>query len=365
MDHFVEKGGDKLDEKAKKSLNYFSDRMRKEIDEIQVPEEEITHENLSSLLKSIQKLFVNINDIAKKTLPRFKKIVQAEIKELEYITRKLGNKNKALDQFLRKKYTELKDAEYQLKKLPKFFTLRENIEHAKKDLDILQSELEEKQKYKEELIDSLKKIEKDPLFAELEEKERVLSKLRMNVNNQMGFKKALKKFKFELEKNKLHVSNVDENFLRDFLKNPINSLVNERKDLPKFSSLLIQLRHVLEENKLNLKTETREKTISHINSIFEEKLIESEIEKIKTIQANLDEIERKIKEAGLANKREEIKNLISINTVKIEHLESDVERKNKDYMRYLSTLKTERESFQNEIEDILNEEIKLTITFDF
>ena len=56
----------------------------------------------------------------------------------------------------------------------------------------------------------------------------------------------------ELEKETIHISNINLNYLRDFLKNPIKMLINERKDLPEFSALLIQLRHALEENKLNL-----------------------------------------------------------------------------------------------------------------
>ena len=86
-------------------------KIRKEIDEVGVPEEDITYDAMYNLLNSIKKLFTNINDIAKKSIPKFQKELQSEIKELSYITRKLGNKQKILDEFLRKKYTDLKDAE--------------------------------------------------------------------------------------------------------------------------------------------------------------------------------------------------------------------------------------------------------------
>ena len=127
LDHFMEVGKDKIDQKAQKSLNFFSDRIRKEIDEIEVPEEDISYDSIIDLLNSIKKLFTNINEIARKSLPKFQKEVQPQIKELNYITRKLGKKQGILDEFLRKKYTELKNAEYLLKKLPKIFTLKENI----------------------------------------------------------------------------------------------------------------------------------------------------------------------------------------------------------------------------------------------
>ena len=364
-DHFIEAGEGKIDEKALKSLHLFSDKIRKEIDEVGVPEEDITYDAMYNLLNSIKKLFTNINDIAKKSVPKFQKELQAEIKELSYITRKLGNKQKALDEFLRKKYMDVKDAEYLLKKLPKLFTLKDNIEHSKSDLENFEKELEERKKEQEKLTQTLIKIENNELFAELDQLEAKLARLRMDINNKFGFKKALKKLKFELDKNTMHIPNVNIYFLKDFLKNPINTLVNESRELPKFSALLIQLRHVLEDNKLNLKSDVKDKTIHQINTIFDEKTIQNEIDNIKTLRSEIDDIKKKIENEGLAVKRDEIKNKISLNTVKLERLENDLDRKNKDYLRYLSSLKDEREGIQKSIKDHTNQEVKLNITFNF
>jgi len=142
-------------------------------------------------------------------------------------------------------------------------------------------------------------------------------------------------------------------------------LVNESRDLPKFTALLIQLRHILEDNKLSLKTDVKDKTIHQINAIFDEKTIQDDINNIKIIRSEINDIKKKIENEGLAVKRDEIKNKISLNTVKLEHLENDLDRKNKDYLRYLSSLKTEREEIQKSITDVINQEIKLNITFNF
>ena len=365
LDHFLETGKEKIDQKAKKSLNFFSDRIRREIDEIEIPEEEINYDNIMDLLNSIKKLFTSINEIARKSLPKFHKEVQAELKELNYHTRKLGKKQAQLDEFMRKKYTNVKDAEFLLKKLPKLFSLKENIEHAKIDLDEFENELEERKTKLEELNSELINLEKNELFNELEAEKEKLFQLQMSINNEIGFKKALKKFKFELEKGTVHVPNIELNYLRDFLKNPIKMLSNERKDLPKFTSLMVQLRHVLEENKLNLKSETKQKTIEQINAIFDEKLLQAKIEDYLKLKEVIKELEKQIEEAGLTQKLEELKNQISSNTIKLEHIEADYNRKNKDYTRYLSALKTEREDFQNLVEEILKEGVKLNITFSF
>ncbi len=365
MDHFIEAGEGKIEEKALKSLHFFSDRIRKEIDEVEIPEEDITFDKITQLLNSVKKLFTNINEIARKSLPKFQREVQSEIKELNYITRKLGKKQATLDAFLRKKYGDVRDAEHLLIKLPKLFSLRENIENAKKDLDQFEKELKERKELEEKLNKELLELEKNELFIELEKKKNQLFKMRMDINDKLGFKKALKKLKFELDKNAIHGVNIDPEFLKNYLKDPIKILIKERKDLPNFSSLLIQLRHSLEENQINLKSDTKEKTIEQINTIFEEKTINEEIEGVKELISEIQNIEKKIQEAGLASKLDDVKNHISLNTVKLEHIQNDLERKNKDYMRYLSSLKEEREDFQKSIADVIQEELKLNIKFSF
>ena len=365
MDHFIDAGEGKIDEKALRSLHFFSDRIRKEIDEIEVPEEDITAKIIFQLLNSIKKLFTNINEIARKSLPKFQKEVQAEIKELNYITRKLGKKQATLDAFLRKKYSDVREAEYLLDKLPKLFSLRDNIEHAKKDLDQFERELKERKETEENLNKELLELEKNEFFIELDKKKNELFKLRMNINDKLGFKKALKKLRFELEKNTIPGINVDLEFLKKYLKDPIKMLIKERKDLPNFSALLIQLRHSLEENQINLKSDTKEKTIEQINLIFGEKTINDEIEEVKKLISQIKDVEKKIEQEGLASKLDEVKNQISLNTVKLEHIQADLDRKNKDYMRYLSSLKEEREEFQKAVEDTIQEELKLNIKFTF
>ena len=368
VEHFQDAGSErKIGEKALRSLNFFTDRITKEIDEIEIPgDDEIYYENLIALLNSNKKLFQTINDIAKKSLPKFKNEVQPQIKELEYLSRKLRKRLSIFDEFLRKRYGDVRSAEELIKKkIPKLFTLKENIEHSKVDLDAFEEELEERRKNQELLNSELMELEKNPLFKDLEMEKNILFQLRIKINDQLSFKKALKKMKVELERETLHVPGVNINYLRDFLKNPIRVLSSDSKDLAKFSSLLIKLRHALEENKLNLKSDKKDKTIEHINTIFEDKVLHSEIKIVNAIKSKIKEIEARISKAGLADQLEEVKSKISLNTAKIEHLENDKNKKNSDYMRYLASLKNEREELQKLIEEALGEHVKINITFSF
>ena len=366
VDHFLEAGKDKIEEKSLKSLYFFSDRIKKEIDDIEIPEDEnLNYDNLNKLVNSIKKLFTSINDIAKKSLPKFQKIVQPQIKELNYITRKLGKKQAILEQLLRKKYTNVKSAEDLLKKFPKFFNLKENIENAKAELDSFEKEYQERKEQQEKLNSTLMELEKNDLFKKLEIEKDRLFKLRLEIDEQLGFKKALKKMKVELEKGTISLPNINSNYLTEFLKNPISTLIKESKDLPEFYGMLTHLRRVLEDNKLILKTDKKEKTLDQINAIFDHKHIQADIEKSKEFRERIKEIQDKIEKEGLAKKMEDVKNQISINSIKLDHIESDLERRNKDYTKYLATLKQERENFQNSLEEILHQEVKINIKLSF
>jgi chromosome segregation ATPase len=364
MDHFRDVEG-QLNDKASRSLNFFCDKISKEVDEINVPVDQISYENLNKLLKRLKQLFTNINDAAKKSLPKFQKEVQSEIKELNYLSRKLGKRQGILEQFILKKYDDVKDAEDILDKVPKFYTLRNNIENAKEDLENLQQEQKDTKQELEKLKKSLLKLEKHSLFQKLKENREELFQLKLKITNELGFKKALRKLKVELERENIHLTNINENYVKAFIKNPIRVLRKEGKDLTKFRGLLVQLRHVLEQNKLNLKSDKREKTIEQINKIFEDREIYKDLESYKNLRSNIKKIKKKIQKKDLDDQLEEVKNEISVYTQRLDHIESDVKRKNKDYLKYLARLKRDRNEFQKLVERIIGEPIKLIITFSF
>ncbi|MFX1239079.1 MAG: hypothetical protein ACFFAS_00585 [Promethearchaeota archaeon] len=367
VDRFQEAAGE-LGNKQMRSLNMFMDRINKHLDEIEIPNDnEITYENITNLANEIKKLFTIINDVARKSLPKFQSEVQPQIKELNYLTRRLQKRLAIFNQFIQKKYGNIKNAEELVKrKLPKFFTLKENIENSKNDLTEFEQEFEKRKEDQSEFTAELMKLEKSDRFKNLEILKDELFKHKIKINDELSFKKALKKMKVELEKNSISVPGLDLNYLKEFLKNPIKTLSDDNtSSMEKFSELLVKLRHALEENKLNLKSDKKDKTIEHINKIFEEKALHKDIEKVKELKSKIVDMKKLIDEEGISEKLDEIKNKISLNTIKLEHLENDMEKKNNDFTRYLSTLKKEREEFQKLVNQEIEENIKIKIEFTF
>ncbi len=353
-----------LNPKALKSLEYFSDRIRKEIEVISVPDE-ITYENLSNLLKAMKKLFEQINDLSRKSFPKFQRDLQSEIKELHYFVRKLGQKGGALDKFLRDKYKDVREAENLLNKLPKLVSLKSNIENAKVSSDNLEKETEEVSEQLENLKEELYKLEADPLFKEQSDLNNQIFQLKIDINDHLKFKKALKKLSVEVERGNIKLRNIALNDVKSFLKNPIVKLCEDTKDLRNLSNLLVQLRLSLESNDLSLKSATRDTTIEQINDILTGDKLKEDIEEYKELQQNLKVLKKKINDSGLSKKLQKVKDKISTISTKKEHLENDYKKKNDDYLAYLRKLKEERESFTKLIESILNEKVKIQITFTF
>lgn len=353
-----------LDQKAKKSLTFFSDRIKKEIEDISIPEE-ITYDNLSNMLKSMKRLFDQINDLSRKSFPKFQRDYQSEIKELHYFVRKLGQKGGGLDKFLRDKYKDVREAELLLNKLPKLISLKSNIENAKGAADNLNEESEEIKEKLASLEKELLKLEDDDLFIKQKDLSDKLFQLKIDINNHLKFKKALKKLSVDAEKGKIKLRNISHNDIKSFLKNPVARLSSDTKDLRNLSNILVQLRLSLESNELSLKASTRDSTIEQINSILSSTKLREDIDSLNNLQQEITKLEKKLNESGLATHLTGVKDKIASVSAKKEHVENDQKKKNDDYLAYLRKLKEDRESFIVLVEKVIPEKVKINITFIF
>jgi len=353
-----------LDQKANKSLLYFTERVKKDINIIEIPED-MTYEKLSTLLKEIKKLFELITDISKKTIPKFQRDFQAEIKDLHYYTRKLGQKGGILDKFLREKYKKIREAENLINKLPKLFALKNNIENAKNSINEIGNEKEDVTIQLESLKNELLKFEDHALFKKQSDLNNDLFNLKIDINDNLKFKKALKKLRVEVERGTIKLRNISIDDIKDFLKDPIVNLCKDSKDLRKLSILLVQLRITLESNELKLKTTKKESTIEHINQILSGNELKENIERYKHLQEEISNLEKEINDTGLSKNISQLKEKIASASLKKDHLENDFKKKNDDYLSYLKKLKEEREKFSKMVESITDERIKIAITFTF
>ncbi len=181
-----------LDEQATRYVDRFYVKVKENLDGIKVPDNP-TAEGVYNLIDEIKKLFLNMNELGRKNIPRFAKEFQLELKEIDFITRKIGEQMARIDAFIRKKYEEPKHAESLSKQFPKLESVVQRIINTKTTVDKFNLDVETLSKELEDTEHGIIEIENNPLFQKQSELEKKLFDLRIEFDNKLKFRKALKK----------------------------------------------------------------------------------------------------------------------------------------------------------------------------
>jgi len=271
-----------LDEQATRYVDRFYIKVKENLDTIKVPDNP-TAEGVYKLIDEIKKLFLNMNELGRKNIPRFAKEFQLELKEIDFITRKIGEQMARIDVFIRKKYEEPKQAEALSKQFPKLENIVQRIINTKSTVDKFNSDKETLTKELEDIEQAIIEIENNPLFQKQSELEKKLFDLRIEFDNKLKFRKALKKLKKKVDSGAFRGITPDR--VKKYISDPYSTIANEGESHPKLTEFLIQLRYMLEQGGLNLKADAKNKLLQNIEQIVSKgvlKPIISEYQEMKT-----------------------------------------------------------------------------------
>ncbi|MEK6842242.1 MAG: hypothetical protein AABX84_00340, partial [Nanoarchaeota archaeon] len=155
-----------------------------------------------------------------------------------------------------------------------------------------------------------------------------------------------------------HVAFEHEEIVLDYLKQPIETLVNDKNSA--ILEILENLKKALEEGKLQVDDRKKEKSIEEIKKLNKE-FLEQFVKKYFSFKAEIEDIGNKIKASGVAEKfrnfskqLEDINLRIEKNNVEFEKLKNDVVK----LENQISNLTSEIESSAKEM---FNEEIKVVV----
>ncbi|MCP4764282.1 MAG: hypothetical protein GY870_21085 [archaeon] len=355
-----------LDEKSEKYLDRFYNKVKGDISEINVPEKP-TYSNVSKFLDEIKKLFQNIHEAGRKNIPRFAEQFKIELKEIDMITRKISDNLFAIDKFLRKKYGDVKEAESLSKKFGKLENLVERIQNTKATLDNLKGQRDSEQNILAKMEEELIEIESNPLYAEKSKLDKELVKLRMEFDSKLKFKKALKKLKKKIEKSG-SFKGITPDQLRKYLSNPITTIVNDGEKHPQLTEFLVQLRYLLENESsvLQLKADTRNKTLANIEQIVSKNILKDLILHYNRNNQRIEELNKELDKEQLSSRLEKLKEKISDKTQATEHMIGDLNHKSNEYRGLLEKLKEEREDICSKIKNYVEiDDIKIQITLNY
>lgn len=351
-----------LDDQATRYVDRFYSKVKENLDIIKVPDNP-TAEGVYTLIDEIKKLFLNMNELGRKTIPRIAKEFQLELKEIDFITRKIGEQMARVDVFIRKKYEAPKQAESLSKQFPKLENVVQRIINTKSTVDKFKIDLEALTKELGGIEQNIIDIENNPLFQKQSELEKKLFDLRINFDNKLKFRKALKKLKKKVDSGAFR--GITQDRVKKYISDPYNTIAKEGENHPKLTEFLIQLRYMLEQGGLNLKADAKNKLLQNIEQIVSKGVLKPIITEYQVIRTELQEIKDNPEQKTLNEKLTELKELYSIKTQELEHLNADAKHKNTEYRHLLERLKNDRDEIQAKVKDYVDQEITVKISLKF
>jgi len=166
-----------------------------------------------------------------------------------------------------------------------------------------------------------------------------------------------------LEKGKYNVRGVTEDEIRPYMKNPVNSILDEGPQIPRLREILIRTRLLLEDdqNPLQIKADLRKRIIDNINKIVTNHSLQPQIETLLEIRKQKKEASLLLKEKGLESKRDELKEKISTLTIDLEHFTNDKNRRQREYDELIERVVRDRDNLAETIKRETETEIKIKI----
>lgn len=352
-----------LEEKMQKYLDRFYSKVKENLESIEIPDNP-QFNDVMDILNDFKKLFTVIHDAGRKNIKYFSEYFKLELKEIDLITRKIGEQMGRIDDFLRKKYGTVKDAEITLKKIPKIMQIIDRIEKSKGVLDNFKNQKEGLKTVLQNLENKIIEIENNEIIIEKQKVEKQLLDLRMRFHDKLKFKKALKKLKRKLEGSG-SFKGITVEQVKTYISDPINTIVRDGETHPKLNAFLIQLRYLLESDSgstLQLKTEVKNKTLQNIDNIISKGVLKEYIRQYIELIAKNKELLKKSEESKLTSQLKSIKEKVAARTQELEHLNGDIKHKSNEYRGLLEKLKEEREILQKQIKNFVDQDVKIQIT---
>ena len=182
----------------------------------------------------------------------------------------------------------------------------------------------------------------------------------------LKFRKVLNKVKVAIEKGQYSLRDVNSSGIRDYLKDPIKTILDEGENHSRLTNLLVQVRYALEQGQIAIKKETKEKILENINEIVgDEKILKPFIVEIKENQAELAQLKKNIEQKGWGKKLEDIREEIALVNGTKDHVIGDLDNLTNQYHQALEKLKEQREILQDQLKEETGEDVKIQITFTF
>jgi chromosome segregation ATPase len=242
-----------------------------------------------------------------------------------------------------------------------------SLDENKKYLEELENELKSlnhERETTERNIENLLRSDEWKKLNELEDRERDLENEIGTVENEIitmisPLGKSLKKFKNlvdnDVEKFK------DSDYIEDYISSTLEAIKKD-SNLNIFYSMLFVIKKLIENGKIELKSEKGEKAVDLINDILDNKILESALNKLRNLTNEKEGIINKIKIYELRDRKNRLEK--DLEHVKDEIEENDIEiRKSKEKIEKMKNEMNDKKTFlKNKLESLMGKKVELNIS---
>ncbi len=155
-----------------------------------------------------------------------------------------------------------------------------------------------------------------------------------------------------------HIAFEHEEIVLEYLKDPIGALVND-KEL-KIIDVVKNLEKMLDESQIKLDDKKKEKTLEEIKKLRRE-FVEEFVRKYNSFKSEIEELDKKIKATGVAEKMKNFNNKLKESNTSIEKNNEENTRLKEDVAKINNSIENLKNEIQSSVKEIFNEKIRIMV----
>ncbi|KXB06200.1 hypothetical protein AKJ53_01090 [candidate division MSBL1 archaeon SCGC-AAA382F02] len=288
-----------------------------------------------------------------------------QISRFRRLVERLSTLSAELNTTLRKTKIDINDLNEFLNNLTERDDLLEEKERLKEKLEGLRDKKEEIEEEYEKKEDSLESLKRSERFDELErikkkrkrlgqEKERVRKEIDSTISD---ITRPLRKMDKMIERDDHMVGKQVLEALEAYLDDPVQAVLSEKENLPKFKKMLQELKDLLE-GKMKLSERERRKRLEEVQDILENKNITQLRKRYFEIEDEREELKNKIESSSLLEKKENIENSLYHKKSELNSVEDKIEYIEEELSNLEKQVENKEEKIQESAKSLFSAELK-------
>lgn len=235
----------------------------------------------------------------------------------------------------------------------------------RKRIESLERRINERQETFEKTEDSLESLKKSKQFKTLEEekqdRKQIKSRLK-SVRNSIkssvsGISRPLRKMKKMIQREEYATSYDVLNALNSYLDNPFQAAKSEEEGLPKFRTMLKELRELMK-SEMKLSDRERRKKLAAVDKLLKENTVSRLLSEYVEKKAELERLREKRRESPLLERKRKLEKTLRNTRSDLESTKKDLDEAKERLIKTQENIAKETRNLKEAVKSLFNAEIK-------